>query len=235
VAAARLFCKSSGELIGIHIALALGSQGTQDFRGRRRQAAAPQGQAFGWRRRHRRHLAGCLETAGSRDDQAIAFGDVAEQPQVLSAGIEVAAARLKAGQGGELAPGEARWCMAGGSGQELARGGMQDIRRDSCSIGDKGHRRWLDWFFRGQGLFRLGWLRADSDGRRGCSQCANVGEAGLQFTVFLFEIGDTRIGGRELLFKLQQMAAIFRLRARLTPGFFSIGGFGGRKRRRDRR
>jgi hypothetical protein len=180
VAAARLFSKSSGELIGIHIALALGSQGTQDFRGRRRQAAAPQGQAFAWRRPHRRHLAGCLETAGSRDDQVMAFGDVAEQPQVLSAGIEVAATRLKAGQGGELAPGEARWCMAGGSGQQLARGGMQDIRRDCCSIGDKGQRRWLDWFFRGQGLFRLGWLRVDSDGRRGCSQCGNVGEAGLQ-------------------------------------------------------
>jgi hypothetical protein len=75
----------------------------------------------------------------------------------------------------------------------------------------------------------------DSDGRRGCSQCGNAGESGLQFTVFLFEIGDTRVGGRELLFKLQQMAAIFRMRARLTPAFFSIGGFGCRKRRCDRR
>ena len=32
---------------------------------------------------------------------------------------------------------------------------------------------------------------------------------GFQFTVFLLETGDTRKGGRELLFELSPMAAIF--------------------------
>jgi len=55
--------------------------------------------------------------------EAVVLGDIAERPQVLAPGIEVAAARLEAGQGGELAPCEVRRRMPGGAESSLRAAG----------------------------------------------------------------------------------------------------------------
>ena len=110
---------------------------------------------------------------------------------------------------------------------------MKDIRRDCSGIG--GHRLWrlplykLDLWPR---LFLLGWRCINGDGCGAHGQCGNAGEAGFQFTVLLLETGYTLMGGRELLFELSHMAAIFGRLLRMTLGLTL--GFDGGKRGSDR-
>ena len=74
------------------------------------------------------------------------------------------------------------------------------------------------------------WFGRDRRRSRAGSEGRDVAEAEIEFAVFLFEAGEARLGGREVLFEADELPLILgRKRPERTLALFRIGVPGGGK------
>jgi hypothetical protein len=97
----------------------LGSPGSAASAGQGGEARAPELQTLGRGRRRRRFLSGLRQAAFGDRNAAVLFLDEAAIAQLLTAGVEVAAARFQSGERRRLSPGEAPGRMLGERSQQL--------------------------------------------------------------------------------------------------------------------